>query len=64
MIERTSRHFGRLVFFGRDAIVRAALRAYVETSLHGIARFRDPAYDWVEWEGDLERGALLQQVAH
>ncbi len=59
MIEWNNRHFGHLVFFGRDAIVRAALRAYVETSLHGIARFSFPAYDWVEWEGDLKRGALL-----
>jgi hypothetical protein len=58
MIERVTADFGRLVF-DRDAIVRAALRAYVETSLHGIARFWDPAFDWVDWEGNLERGALL-----
>ena len=58
MIEHTSAHFGRLVF-DRNAIVRAALRAYVETSLHEIARFWDPAFDWVDWEGNLERGALL-----
>lgn len=55
MIERASRDFGRLVF-DRDAIVRTALRAYVETCLHGIARFGDPAYDWVEWQGNQDRG--------
>lgn len=57
MIERTIPRFGRVVF-DRNAIVRAALRAYVETSLHGIARFGDPAYEWAVWMGDLERGAL------
>ena len=41
MIERATR-FGHLVF-GRDAIVRAALRAYVEAVLHGLARFSFPA---------------------
>lgn len=59
MIERTLPHFGRLVFLGRDAIVRAALRAYVETSLHGIARFAEPACDSVEWKGDVQRGAIF-----
>ncbi|MBK9260414.1 MAG: hypothetical protein IPM54_11330 [Polyangiaceae bacterium] len=57
MIERTTPDFGRLVF-DRDAIVRAALRAYVETCLHGIARFESPAYNWVAWRGGVERGAL------
>ena len=57
MIERIIPRFGR-VFFDRNTIVRAALRAYVETALHGIARYEFPAYDWVEWKGNLERGAL------
>ncbi|UQA59052.1 hypothetical protein [Polyangium aurulentum] len=57
MIERVTRHFGRLVF-DRDAIVRAALRAYVETHLEGIARFAFPACDGAMWEGDLQRGAI------
>jgi hypothetical protein len=58
MIERSTTHFGRLVF-DRDAIVRAALRAYVETSVRRIARFWYPAADGVEWTGDLQRGAFV-----
>ncbi|MDI3289430.1 hypothetical protein [Polyangium sp. 15x6] len=58
MIERATTHFGRLVF-DRDAIVRAAVRAYVESSLHGIARFAFPAYDLTVWRGNVERGALF-----
>ncbi|MDC0745075.1 hypothetical protein [Polyangium mundeleinium] len=57
MIERVTRHFGRLVF-DRDAIVRAALRAYVEGYLRRIARFWYPASDGMEWTGDLQRGAI------
>lgn len=57
MLERVTRHFGHLVF-DRDAIVRAALRAYVETYLQGIARFWYPASDGAEWEGDIQRGAI------
>ncbi|MRG91480.1 hypothetical protein [Polyangium spumosum] len=58
MIERVIPRFGRLVF-DQDAIVRAALRAYVETSLYRIARFEFPAYDWAGWMGDIERGTLF-----
>jgi len=58
MIERVTRHFGRLVF-DRDAIVRAALRAFVERRLHGISRFGYPACNGAMWEGDLQRGAIL-----
>jgi hypothetical protein len=61
MIERGTTHFGRLVF-DRDAIVRAALRAYVETSLYGIARFDFPASRFADWTGDLQRGALVNFV--
>jgi hypothetical protein len=57
MIERVTRHFGRLVF-DRDAIVRAALRAHVEYLLDGIARFWYPASEGMEWTGDLQRGAI------
>jgi len=57
MIERVTRHYGRLVF-DRDAIVRAALRAYVETYLKRIARFGYPASDGIEWQGDPKRGAI------
>jgi hypothetical protein len=57
MIERVTRHFGRLVF-DRDAIVRAALRAYVETYLKRVARFGYPASDGAEWTGDPKRGAI------
>ena len=58
MIERTVPHFGRLVF-DRDAIVRAALRAYVECffaelpNCLGLAAVEVPF-----WTGDLQRGAL------
>jgi len=57
MVARTSR-FGRLVF-DRDAIVRAALRAYVEGTLAGLARFAFSAADGAMWTGDLQRGALF-----
>jgi hypothetical protein len=56
MIERATR-FGNLVF-DRDAIVRAALRAYVEAALKGIARFSFPACAVPHWTGDLRRGAF------
>ncbi|MEO7327433.1 MAG: hypothetical protein ABI193_02565, partial [Minicystis sp.] len=58
MIERNHR-FGRLVF-DRDAIVRAALRAYIE-AIFGSYPFKClsfPACDGVIWKGDLHRGAL------
>jgi hypothetical protein len=57
MIERVTPPFGRLVF-DRDAIVRAALRAYVEGCLYGIARFGSPCIHYAGWTGDLKRGAL------
>jgi hypothetical protein len=57
MIERATRHFGRLVF-DRDAIVRAALRAYVEKYLYGIARFSFPASAGAGWTGNPQRGAV------
>jgi hypothetical protein len=60
MIERDHR-FGRLVF-DRDAIIRAALRAYVEAVL-ARNRFRRltlsfPACAVPRWTGDLQRGAF------
>ncbi|MDI1432697.1 hypothetical protein [Polyangium sorediatum] len=58
MIERATPCFGRLVF-DRDAIVRAALRAYVESRLYRVGRFSFPAAAVAFWEGDLQRGAFL-----
>ena len=60
MIERTTR-FGHLVF-NRDAIVRAALRAYIE-AIFGSYPFHClsfPASDGAIWEGDLKRGAFYK----
>ncbi|MDI1447474.1 hypothetical protein [Polyangium sp. 6x1] len=57
MVERVTARFGTLVF-DRDAIVRAALRAYVEGCLEGIARVGFPAIDQAGWTGDLQRGTL------
>ncbi|MDC3962002.1 hypothetical protein KEG38_49740 [Polyangium jinanense] len=60
MIERVTRHFGRLVF-DRDAIVRAALRAYVETHLamvDPLQRHRLAVSFGGVWAGDLQRGAF------
>ncbi|TKD04478.1 hypothetical protein [Polyangium fumosum] len=57
MIERVTPHFGRLVF-DRDAIVRAALRAYLEGCLDGISRFGFPCIEYASWTGDLQRGTL------
>ncbi|MDC3961532.1 hypothetical protein [Polyangium jinanense] len=57
MNERVTARFGRLVF-DRDAIVRAALRAYLEGCLEGISRFGFPSIDGVGWTGDLQRGTL------
>lgn len=53
-------HFGRLVF-DRDAIVRAALRAYVETHLamvDPLRRHRFAVCFGGNWAGDLQRGAF------
>ena len=58
MIERTVPVFGRLVF-DRDAIIRAALRAYIEcffAKLPNCISF--PAAEWSRWTGDLQRGAF------
>jgi hypothetical protein len=59
MIERNHR-FGPLVF-DRDAIVRAALRAYVEDALRVVdplRRHRFPASFYPDWMGNLRRGAF------
>jgi len=59
MIERTVPHFGRLVF-DRDAIVRAALRAYVECFFAELPNCLGmPAVDVPFWTGDLQRGAMF-----
>ncbi len=58
MIERTHR-YGRLVF-DRDAIVRAALRAYIE-GIFGkgsLKRLSFPVCAEPLWTGDLQRGAF------
>jgi hypothetical protein len=58
MIERKHR-YGNLVF-DRDAIVRAALRAYVEGIFGNfpIQRLSFPACAVPRWTGDLQRGAF------
>lgn len=59
MITRTSR-FGDLVF-NRDAIVRAALRAFVEVSVANmdpLVRHAFTACAFPGWTGDLQRGAF------
>jgi hypothetical protein len=60
MIERTAGHFGRLVF-DRDAIVRAALRAHIETYLADVdplERHRFAVSAGGNWVGNLQRGAF------
>jgi hypothetical protein len=44
--------------FDRDAIVRAALRAYVEFSISLFGCISWPASARPDWSGDLQRGAL------
>ncbi len=59
MIERTTR-FGNLVF-DRDAIVRAALRAHIESllaKLDPLQRHRFAVSFGGDWVGDLQRGAF------
>jgi hypothetical protein len=59
MVER-QHYYGRLVF-DRDAIVRAALRAYVElmlAKLDPLERIRFTSAWAAEWEGDIQRGAF------
>ncbi|MBK9266948.1 MAG: hypothetical protein IPM54_45135 [Polyangiaceae bacterium] len=59
MIERTTPLFGCLVF-DRDAIVRAALRAYVESWFADLPNgLWMPAAEIAWWTGDLNAGALL-----
>ena len=60
MIERVTPHFGRLVF-DRDAIVRAALRAYIESllaKLDPLERHRFAVSFGGVWVGDIQRGAF------
>jgi hypothetical protein len=59
MIARKHRRYGNLVF-DRDAIVRAALRAYFE-AIFGqfpLKRLSFAACDEPRWTGDLQRGAF------
>jgi hypothetical protein len=56
MIER--KHRLENLVFDRGAIVRAALRAYVEAVLKGFAPFSFPACDEPRWSGDLQCGAF------
>jgi hypothetical protein len=57
MIERKHR-YGNLVF-DRDAIVRAALRAYIEAIFAGLLRrLSFPACAEPRWTGNLRRGAF------
>ena len=60
MIKRTTR-YGQLAF-DRDAIVRAALRAYIEAIFgsYPLKYLSFPASDGVIWEGDLQRGAFYK----
>lgn len=62
MIERTVPWFGRRLVFDRDAIVRAALRAYVECFFAELPNCLGmPAIELPRWSGDLQRGALLNE---
>jgi hypothetical protein len=56
MIERNHR-YGNLVF-DRDAIVRAALRAYVEAVIANIGRHNFPPCFSPDWMGNIQRGAF------
>lgn len=60
MIERATPIFGKLVF-DCDTIVWAALRAYIEASLSGLARLSFPGCDWGLWEGDFDQGGFLNR---
>ena len=60
MVER-QHHFGYLVF-DRDAIVHAALRAYIEVilaKLDPLRRHTQTICDYTEWTGDLRQGAFV-----
>ena len=59
MVER-QHHFGCLVF-DRDAIVRAALRAYVEVALAKVdplRRHTSTICAYADWTGNLQQGAF------
>ncbi|MBK9266375.1 MAG: hypothetical protein IPM54_42140 [Polyangiaceae bacterium] len=59
MLEWTIPGFKHPLVFDRDAIVRAALRAYVECFFARIPScLGSPVVDLPFWTGDLERGAL------
>ncbi|MBK9265002.1 MAG: hypothetical protein IPM54_35125 [Polyangiaceae bacterium] len=50
---------GRLVF-DRDAIVHAALRAYIESMVAGLpSGLRYEVCDQTYWKGDVQRGPHL-----
>jgi hypothetical protein len=60
VLERATPLFGNLVF-DENAIVCAALRAYVETHLAWVdplERHRFAITDCADWTGDLERGSI------
>lgn len=60
MIERKHR-LGNLVF-DRDAIVRAALRAYVEAIVAKLPNSLSfPVCPYVNWTGDVQRGAFYNE---
>src|SRR4051812_7133353 len=60
MIERATRRFGRLVF-DRDAIVRAALRAYIEAIVGWLPNCLSfTVCDRAGWIGDFQRGAIYK----
>jgi hypothetical protein len=64
MVER-QHYYGHLVF-DRDAIVRAALRSYVElrlAKLDPLKRHQFRACFAGEWEGDIQRGAFYNDNA-
>lgn len=61
MLERIVARFEKLFVFDQNAIVRAALRVYVENHLAEVdplERHRSAVAAGVGWTGDLERGAL------
>lgn len=52
----------RVLFFDRDAILRAALRSYVETILADVClpeRYRVWTSCYVDWRGDVQTGAFF-----
>lgn len=62
MLERTAPLFKKNLVFDRDAIVRAALRAYVESLLAWVdplERHKFAVADCAAWTGDLEQGSFF-----